>query len=113
MRDFSLDNSVVTMSDMSSLILQQIDMLFDTSYGEVLGEPDYGTDFRQYLWDMRASAEDISNYTRSAIAANVMLFGWDCEVSTSLMEGVNNDIILVTITLRNGNDSIEKTYKVQ
>ena len=113
MRDFCISDNKVTLADEASLIIQQIDMLFDTSHGEVLGEYMYGSDFRQFLWDLKASATDISNYTSSKIAANIDMLGWSYDVSTSLMEGVNNDIILITVSMRKGVESYSKTYKVQ
>ena len=113
MKDFCLNSDSVTLNTERELIIQQIDMLFDTDNNEVLGEYNYGTDFRQFLWDMKKSNNDISNYTRSVIMSNVDLFGWTLDVDTTLLHGTNNDIILVSITISKNLTNFEKTYMVK
>lgn len=113
MKDLCLTKDSITLTDEADLIIQQIDMLLDTDYGEVLGTYTYGSDLRQYLWDMRASATEISDYVTGVIRANVHLFGWTMTVDTSLLQGTQNDIIIIKITLNKNNNTIEKTYKVK
>lgn len=113
MKDFCLNSDNVTLNNERDLILQQIDMLFDTDYNEVLGEYTYGTDFRQFLWDMQKSNDDISSYTRSVISANVDLMGWSLDVETTLLHGTENDIILVSITISKNLSNYEKTYMIK
>ena len=111
MKDFSLDSNSVVLSDERELLLQQIDLLFDTSENEVLGE-DFGSNFYKFLWDLTASPSDITEYTKSIISANINLLGWDLDVETNILEGTKNDIILVTIKITKYDTQIEKTYKV-
>jgi hypothetical protein len=111
MKDFCLDNNQVFVSDERDLIVQQIDMLFDTTIDEVLGER-YGSHFYDFLWDLNATASDISEYTKSIIAGHVVLFGWSVDVDTQLLQGTQNDIILITVKLTKYDETIEKTYKV-
>ena len=111
MKDFSISDNNAVESNEASLILQQIDVLFDTLDGEVLGE-NYGTNFYNFLWDLTISGEDISDYVKSKIASSVNLFGWDIDVKTDLLKGTQNDIILITITLSDGYSEVEKSYKI-
>ena len=61
---------------------------------------------------MNCSNQEISEYTKRAIKNNVNLFGWSCDVETTILEGTKNDILLITVKLSTDFDSFEKTYKV-
>jgi len=113
MKDFCLDEGSVFFSDERDLIVQQIDMLFDTMHGEVCGEWQYGSDFHQFLWDLKASNQDISEYTQRIIERHVNLFNWTCSVETDILAGTKNDIILITVSLKSDYDTIKKTYRVE
>lgn len=112
MKDFCLDKTKVFLNDEVDLIIQQIDILFDTHENEVYGE-DTGSKFEDFLWDMSVSADDISKYTEDLILSNVNLMGWKIDVHTDLMLGTQNDIILITIKIYNDYASFEKTYTVE
>jgi hypothetical protein len=112
MKDFCLEKNSVFLNDEADLILQQIDLLFDTHENEVLGE-NIGSKFEDFLWDMTVSAEEISSYTENLIMGNVNLMGWSVDVHTDLMLGTQNDIILITIKIYNEFTSFEKTYTIE
>lgn len=112
MKDFCVEKNKVFLNDEVDLILQQIDLLFDTHENEVLGE-NTGSNFEDFLWDLTVSAEDISRYTEDLIMTNVNLMGWNIDVHTDLMLGTQNDIILITIKIYNNVASFEKTYTVE
>lgn len=111
MKDFCIDEIKPFVSDERELILQQIDILFDTQKGDILGE-EWGTKFEDFLWDLNMSASDVSSYTEDVIRANVNLFGWSVSVETNILQGSQNDIILITIKLSDSMSQFEKTYKV-
>lgn len=112
MVDLSLDTiDVVKTTDLENVI-QQIEMLFDTSPFEVIGEPNYGSDFEKFLWNLTASNYDIENYIRSRIQSEVDLLGFSVEVEVNLMEGTENDIILADITISRDGYNYTKTYKI-
>lgn len=111
MKDFCIDESKPFVSDERELILQQIDILFDTQDGDIIGEK-WGTKFEDFLWDLNMSASDISSYTEDVIRTNINLFGWQVKVSTDILQGSQNDIILITVKLSDTLTQFEKTYKV-
>lgn len=112
MIDLSLDtNTVVKTSDLEN-VMQQIEILFDTSPFEVIGEPNYGSDFEKFLWNLNASNYDIENYIRSRIQNNVYLLGYTVDVVVNIMEGTENDIILADITISRDGYNYTKTYKI-
>lgn len=111
MKDFCLSEESVLATDEKTLILQQLDILFDTQKNEVYGE-DYGSNFFDFLWDLSITDNDISSYTEQIIRKYIALNDWQFEVETNILQGTQNDIILVTIKLFNYDDLIEKTYKI-
>lgn len=113
MKDLCITDTGIFASDECDLILQQIEILFDTKREDVFGEK-YGTRFSDFLWDMQVSANEISEYTKMVIQNNVQLFNWSVSVETNIMQGTQNDIILITITLSNNfGDEREKTFRLQ
>lgn len=112
MIDLSLDtNTVVKTSDLDN-VMQQIEMLFDTSPFELIGEPSYGSDFEKFLWNLNASNYDIENYIRSRIQSSVDLLGFNVDVAVGILEGTENDIILADITISRNGYNYSKTYKI-
>ena len=60
MIDFDL-NGAPTLNNDISLVLQQIDILFDTIPTEVLGDEDYGTKYHRFLYDLNISNDYIKH----------------------------------------------------
>lgn len=112
MIDLSLDNFTVTKTTDLENVIQQIEMLFDTSPFEVLGEPNYGSDFERFLWDLNASNYDIEQYINSKIRTEVDLMGFQVSSVVTLMNGTENDIILADITISRDGNAFTKTYKI-
>ena len=98
MIDFNLDYDESPIKyDEVDLIIQQVDMLFDTSRGEVLGDISYGTNYSDFLYNLQISNE---------------LFGYTYDVKVDILMGSENDIILVKISFQNENDYFDKSYKI-
>ena len=112
MVDLSLDNRTVTKTKDLENVIQQIEMLFDTSPFEVIGEPHFGSDFERFLWDLNASNYDIEQYIISRIQSAVDLLGFQVNVHVSLMKGTENDIILADITISRDGRDYTKTYRI-
>ena len=112
MIDFCLNKSAITLQHDCDLVLQQVDMLFDTSPKEVLGEPDYGSDYDKFIWDLTASESTIERYIAGNIRANVDLLGFNLTVKAEVYYGTNNDIILVAIILEKEGDTFKKVYNI-
>lgn len=110
MIDFSLDSKPIKNDDVD-LLLQQIDILFDTTPGQVLGEDEYGTEYDRYLYDLKLS--------NNAIKVQVMndlneldLMGYIPDVEVYMLQGTEQDICLINITLTRELSTIKKTYKI-
>lgn len=112
MKDFCVDLKAVTISDEIDLLIQQIDMVFDTNPTEVFGE-EFGSEFYNLLWDLKVSNKEVSEYTKSVIYSNVNLIGWDLNVETEFLQGSINDIMLVKIQLSKYDEVFEKIYRIE
>lgn len=112
MIDMSLNLEKPTLSRDVDIVLQQIDILFDTYSGEVFGEENYGSNFERFLWDMRVSNSSIEQYTKNLITSNVNLMGFEVNVEVLICQGTMNDIIIIRITLSRESEEYEKTYKI-
>lgn len=113
--DFSLDeDKKIISSDRFDFILQEISILFDTNPGEVLGDNTFGSNFEEFIWNLKISNTQISEYVKSIIM-NQTLTGWyfDIDVDTNILYGTEHDIILVTISIRDPEYDVTQkiTYK--
>ena len=114
MIDFCLTKETVVLDRSTDLVMQQIDLLFDTSPKEVLGDSLYGSDYEKFLWDLTASSNAISSYIETNIKNNVDLLGHEVVVNTELFMGTQNDIILVDIDITAPDGQrYGKTYNIQ
>lgn len=112
MIDFNLDYDESPIKyDEVDLIIQQVDILFDTSRGEVLGDISYGTNYSDFLYNLQISNEDIK-YTIERDLSSLELFGYTYDVKVDILMGSENDIILVKISFQNENDYFDKSYKI-
>lgn len=113
MVDFSLykRSGKSTINTEVDLIIQQVDLLFDTTPTEVLGDEHFGTQYDKYLYDVKLSADNLKNIIYSDIS-QLNLMGWTFDVEVYLLQGTEQDIALIQITFMKGIESIKKTYKI-
>ena len=111
MLDFDLIDKPIQNDDIS-LVLQQIDILFDTKPKEVLGSEDFGTNYEKYLFDLNISNEAIKHSVLSDLRS-LDLFGFEPTVDVYLLQGTENDIALVDIQLRRDDEYYQQIYKIR
>lgn len=111
MNDFNINSGKFALNDDIDLIIQQIDILFDTTPHEVLGEEDYGTTYDKYLYQLKISNDALKNVVLDDLHS-LDLFGFVPEVEVYLMMGTEQDIALIDITLTRYGETYNKTYKI-
>lgn len=111
MIDFNLDIDEPIKFDEVELIKQQIDILFDTYPGELLGDVSYGTRYSDFLYNLQVSNDDIK-YTIIKDLNTLELFGYNYNVDVNILSGTENDIILIKIAFQKDDDSFIQTYKI-
>ncbi len=113
MVDFSLykKSATATINSEVDLLIQQIDMLFDTTPTEVLGDETFGTKYDEYLYDTRLSAENLKRIVEQDLS-NINHMGWNHEVEVHLLQGTEQDIALIQISFTKGIETVQKIYKI-
>ena len=112
MIDFCESTGAVILNEEVDLIIQQIEILFDTRNGDVLGEYNYGTRFDTYLFNPNIGNHTIESEVTNYIMQNVELFGWHVRVDVEFLAGTQNDIMLMKVEFSKDSDVYHKIYKV-
>lgn len=112
MIDFNInDNELSCLNREIDIILQEIDILFDTNPKEVLGYEEYGSQYDRYLYNLNASPEIIKSKIISDLQS-LNLFGYVPTVDVVLTAGTERDIIFIDIVLTKNNENYRKIYKI-
>lgn len=111
MIDFNINIGEPIKYDEVELIKQQVDILFDTYPGELLGNISYGTKYSDFLYNLQTSNDDIK-YTISRDLYGLELFGYNFDVNVDILAGTENDIILVKISFQKDENYFTQTYKI-
>lgn len=109
--DFNINDGKSILSNEVELIIQQIDILFDTSPKEILGSVDFGTEYDRYLYDLQISSESLKSRIYTDIYS-INLYGFTPKVEVYMFQGTERDIALIDIELTKNNNTYRKTYKI-
>lgn len=113
MIDFCNTEDAVKLENDLDLVVQQIDMLLGTDVSEVLGDPAYGSEYQNFLWDMNYTNRQIEEYANSHLEGNIDFLGFGHSVKVTLLQGTENDIILLNIKLFKDGWEYEKIYNIK
>ena len=112
--DLALDNSKVIESPYDAAI-QELDLLLGTNCTEVLGNPGFGVNMEQFLWQMTPSPMEVQSYIQRKIIENTY---WcnklNVSIEVNVIKGSLRDIYEVKIGLKapnTGNLVKEKKYQ--
>lgn len=113
MVDFSMyqKSGSATLNLEVDLLIQQVDILFDTTPTEVLGDEQFGTRYDDYLYDTRLSADNLKTIVEQDLS-EINLMGWNYDVEVYLLQGTEQDIAIINITFTKGIETVQKTYKI-
>lgn len=111
MIDFNLQEGEPTINRNADYLKQQIDILFSTSPGDVLGDTTYGTDYEYCLHELNLSAAALKEQILNDIY-EMDLLGYEPYVNVYLMQGTERDIALIQVDLVSKTDRINQTYKI-
>ena len=111
MVDFNLNEGDPLITNDIDCIIQQIDILFDTTQGDLLGDITYGTDYAYLLYDLKMSADGLRDHMMNDLN-KLDLMGFTPEINVYLMQGTERDIALIQVDLRRYSEKYTKTYKI-
>lgn len=112
MEDFCRTLDAVILTHEVDLIIQQIDILMDTTPGEVLGSLNYGANLEEFLYNLNVGSSAVASYITNIIESNVELFGWSLEVDVRFLVGEINDIMMIGIKFSKDGESYSHVYRV-
>lgn len=111
MVDFNLNEGEPTINDDVACLIQQIDILFDTTPGDLLGDIEYGTDYEKFLYDFKTNAEVLEEQMLQDLYS-LDLMGFTPTVKVYLMQGSERDIAVIDVHLKRNSEDYSKTYKI-
>ena len=114
MLDFNISNKysdALYIDNDVDFVLQQIDMLFDTDSNEVLGDPNFGTNYERYLYNLNIGNSSIEQKIYNDIM-NLDLRGFNVSVDVHIVEGTIHDIVFVDIILHGNYGEFARSYVI-
>ena len=112
MIDFNLNEGAPTLTSDMALVLQQIDLLFDTYPGEVIGDDEYGTTHDDNLNQLNLSNAELRDEIINDISEYVDLMSCSFDVQVYILDGTERDILLINIDLQRDEEVASKSYKI-
>lgn len=112
--DLAIDNRMF-LEDIVDAGVQELDMLFNTENTELLGYPEYGTNFEQYLWEITPSPQSLKSYIENKISSDtLMMKDLDYDIQVSVITGTARQIYLVQVTIDRGNGQyVQRKYELK
>ncbi|MBQ3416170.1 MAG: hypothetical protein IJH39_12715 [Clostridia bacterium] len=114
MLDLALDGRIF-LDNPLDCALQEIDMLLNTENTQLIGYPNYGTEFETFLWTLSPTTLEIEKYIREKIEQSTHFASqYKIFVKASYMEGEYRSIYYVRILLMDdeGNTGVRE-YQYQ
>lgn len=93
-------------------VLQQIDVLFNTDIGDVLGDMSYGSNYDKYLYNLEVSNAMLETKILNDLY-KLDLCGFTPSVIVKIIEGTVRDIAFIDITLTGNYKEYNKTYVIR
>lgn len=112
MIDLAIDTRVFITTKLDEAV-QELDMIFNTSNGELIGYPQYGTDFEQFLWQMNDSSSKIQTYVYDKIKDTLFLRDMITNINVETLEGEMRRIYVLHINVSDGTQSQNRTYQLR
>jgi hypothetical protein len=123
MVDFNLDyisesnNNNFQLSNKVDILLQSINLLFETSKDELFGNTEYGTNYEVFLYDLKANSDQITNQVYKDIYSlgSDILGNYKVNVNTILLQGTERDIALIEIDIYDpiNKENYNKIYRLE
>ena len=70
MIDFALDSRIFLNNEFD-IAMQELDILFNTENTELIGNPQFGTNFEQFLWQLNPSPNELKRYINEKISGTM------------------------------------------
>lgn len=116
MIDLAIDSRLL-INDETDLALQELDLLFNVTNTELIGYPDFGTNFEQFLWQLSPSVDQLHKYINQKIQTDtIYLREMDVDIDISIDNSeYTNNIYVVNIDIKNpkSGETKQRIYKLK
>ena len=112
MIDLAIDSRVFITSKLDEAV-QELDMIFNTTNGELIGYSSFGTTFEQFLWQINDASNMLQTYIYDKIKDSFFLRDMLTEVNVTTMEGEMRRIYVVKISVSDGTNTQNRTYQLR
>lgn len=114
MNDISLGLSVIQFNPVSEAI-QELEILFNTNYTELIGDTRFGSDFYRFVNTLTLNTDEIEDYTKQMINANCDVLpsmGYDVNVRNEYDETKYEIVLYVDIIIQTDTQQHVQTYNL-
>ena len=112
MIDLAIDSRVFITSKLDEAV-QELDMIFNTTNGELIGSSSFGTNFEKFLWQLNDASNMLQTYIYDKIKDSFFLRDMLTEVNVTTMEGEMRRIYVVKISVSDGTNTQNRTYQLR
>lgn len=116
MEDLAIDSRIFLHDDLD-LALQELDILFNTTNTELIGNPNFGTNFEQFLWQITPSSDQLRTYIYNKISTEtIVLNKFDVNITVDIQLDNTNDkvyIVKIEIVDPSSNDKKTRVYQLK
>lgn len=91
--------------------LQELDILFNTNNTELIGYPEYGSDFEQFLWQLTPSPIELRKYINDLISNTFYLSQLISDIEIEVLTGEYRNIYYVKISAAYKNETKYREYQ--
>lgn len=110
MIDLAIDGRVF-IDNVLDEALQEMDILFNTYQTELIGYPDYGTNFEQFLWQLTPSPKELKRYIFEKIGDTFYLSQLSTEIDVEVLTGEMRNIYYVKIGVTYNDETKYREYQ--
>lgn len=110
MIDLAIDSRVFLNRDID-MALQEIDLLFSTTNTELIGYPEFGTNFEQFLWTLTPTTSELQKYINEKLRECYYVNQFKVDTDVEMLTGEIRSIYVVYIEITDW-DTNEKRKRV-
>lgn len=113
MLDLAIDGRVFITNQLDAA-LQELDMIFNTEYTELIGYPTYGTNFESFLWSLSPSVSVLKQYIEDKMNDSYFLKNCSKQINVAVLKGKYRAIYHIEITIfTSDGKSGKRTYELR
>ena len=107
MIDLAIDSKVFIRNEFDAA-LQELDIILNTPNTELIGNPSFGTNFEQFLWQLNPASNSIKEYIYEKIDGTLYLRKMKVDIFVDVMKGDYRMIYDVIINVYNNEGELQQ-----